>query len=126
VFTLCPKNVFAEKLGDLGLDPYVMLVVDLMHEFELGVWKAIFIHLLRILYAAAPGGRLITELNRRQAKLLYSIRKANGCRRFRLIPTFGSTIRRFSRNSAEMKKLAARDFEDLLQVTPIQICVALY
>jgi hypothetical protein len=26
-----------------------MLVVDLMHEFELGVWKATFIHLLRIL-----------------------------------------------------------------------------
>jgi hypothetical protein len=42
-----------------------MLVVDLLHEFELGVWKAIFIHLLRILYAAAPGGRLISELNRR-------------------------------------------------------------
>jgi len=42
-----------------------MLVVDLLHEFELGVWKAIFVHLLRILYAAAPGGRLIAELNRR-------------------------------------------------------------
>ena len=42
-----------------------MLVVDLLHEFELGVWKAIFIHLLRILYAAAPGGWLIAELNRR-------------------------------------------------------------
>jgi hypothetical protein len=26
-----------------------MLVVDLMHEYELGVWKATFIHLLRIL-----------------------------------------------------------------------------
>ena len=26
-----------------------MLVVDLMHEVEIGVWKAIFIHLLRIL-----------------------------------------------------------------------------
>ena len=26
-----------------------MLVVDLMHEFELGVWKVVFIHLLRIL-----------------------------------------------------------------------------
>ena len=26
-----------------------MLVVDLLHEFELGVWKAIFIHLLQIL-----------------------------------------------------------------------------
>jgi hypothetical protein len=26
-----------------------MLVVDLMHELELGVWKLLFIHLLRIL-----------------------------------------------------------------------------
>ena len=42
-----------------------MLVVDLMHEFELGVWKATFIHLIRLLYAAAPGGPLVTELNRR-------------------------------------------------------------
>ena len=29
-----------------------MLVIDLLHEFELGVWKALFIHLLRILEAA--------------------------------------------------------------------------
>jgi hypothetical protein len=36
---------------------------------------------------------------------------------FRNIPTFGSsTIRRFATNASEMKKLAARDFEDLLQV----------
>lgn len=36
---------------------------------------------------------------------------------FRLVPTFGrGTIRRFSNNVSEMKKLAARDFEDLLQV----------
>ena len=34
------------------------------------------------------------------------------------MPTFGSsTIRRFATNASEMKKLAARDFEDLLQVT---------
>lgn len=26
-----------------------MLVVDLLHEFELGVWKAVFTHLLRML-----------------------------------------------------------------------------
>lgn len=26
-----------------------MLVVDLMHEFELGVWKQLFAHLIRIL-----------------------------------------------------------------------------
>ena len=27
-----------------------MFVVDLLHEFELGVWKAIFTHLLWVLY----------------------------------------------------------------------------
>jgi hypothetical protein len=59
------QNIFAEKLGSFGFDPFVMLVVDLMHEFELGVWKATFTHLLRILYAIAPGGSLVTELNRR-------------------------------------------------------------
>jgi hypothetical protein len=38
--------------------------------------------------------------------------------RYRQIPTFGrSTIRRFSTNASEMKKLAARNFEDLLQVS---------
>jgi hypothetical protein len=36
------------------------------------------------------------------------------------MPTFGSsTIRRFATNASEMKKLAARDFEDLLQVRSI-------
>lgn len=42
---------------------YDMFVVDLMHEFELGVWKAVFIHLLRILQAVDPA--LINELDRR-------------------------------------------------------------
>ncbi len=41
-----------------------MLVVDLLHEFELGVWKAIFTQLLRILYAA--GDDKIQHLNKRQ------------------------------------------------------------
>jgi len=36
---------------------------------------------------------------------------------FRQVPTFGGdTIRRFSSNVSELKKMAARDFEDLLQV----------
>ncbi|THU80936.1 hypothetical protein K435DRAFT_694648, partial [Dendrothele bispora CBS 962.96] len=36
--------------------------------------------------------------------------------RFRLVPGFGnSTIRHFTSNASEMKKLAARDYEDLLQ-----------
>lgn len=37
--------------------------------------------------------------------------------RYRLIPTFGQgTIRKFGNNASAMKKLAGRDFEDLLQV----------
>ena len=59
------KNVFSEKLGIFGFDLYTMLVVDLMHEFELGVWKAVFSHLIRILYAAGPSGCLVSELDKR-------------------------------------------------------------
>ncbi len=33
-------------------NPFQMLVVDQMHEFELGVFKAILIHIIRVLYAA--------------------------------------------------------------------------
>jgi hypothetical protein len=37
--------------------------------------------------------------------------------RYRRAPTFGEgTIRKFSNNASGMKKLAGRDFEDLLQV----------
>ena len=37
--------------------------------------------------------------------------------RFRQIPTFGrDSIRRFSNHVSELKKLAARDYENLLQV----------
>ncbi|KAH9955650.1 hypothetical protein BC827DRAFT_1320420 [Russula dissimulans] len=63
-----------------------MLVVDFMHEVELGVWKALFMHL----------AALLDE-------------------RYRQIPPFGQTIRRFTNNVSEMKQLAARDYEDLLQ-----------
>jgi hypothetical protein len=59
------QNTFGEKFARFGVNPYVMLVVDLMHEFELGVWKTIFIHLIRLLYAAASSGHLVAELDRR-------------------------------------------------------------
>lgn len=42
-----------------------MLVVDLLHEFELGVWKALFTHLIRLLYASPNGEALVAELDRR-------------------------------------------------------------
>lgn len=98
-----------------------MLVVDLLHEFELGVWKALFTHLIRILHAAAPHGGLVAKLDRRYVNCTLSYLEFINfpvTTRFRAIPTFGSsTIRRFATNASEMKKLAARDFEDLLQVS---------
>jgi hypothetical protein len=42
-----------------------MFVPDVLHEFELGVWKAIFTHFMRILYAA--GNSSIQALNWRCA-----------------------------------------------------------
>jgi hypothetical protein len=43
------QNVFSDKLATLGLCMFCMMVVDLMHEIELNVWRAVFIHLLCIL-----------------------------------------------------------------------------
>jgi hypothetical protein len=40
-----------------------MFVPDLMHEFELGVWKAVFTHLMRILHTY--GNDTISILNSR-------------------------------------------------------------
>jgi len=57
------KNAFAGKLSKFGLDHYGMFVVDLLHEFELGVWKATFSHLLWMLYAA--GRDLLQVVNKR-------------------------------------------------------------
>ncbi|KAH9944799.1 hypothetical protein B0H21DRAFT_823184 [Amylocystis lapponica] len=95
-------NAFASALGD-QFDVFSLLVVDFMHEIELGVWKALFAHLIRLLYAAVPSGSMVVELDSR----------------FRRISTFGrGTIRRFTGNVSEMRKLAARDFEDLLQNDP--------
>jgi hypothetical protein len=58
------QNAFMEKLGpDFSLPR--MLVVDFLHEFELGVWKVLLVHLIRILDAAAPGRRLVARLDER-------------------------------------------------------------
>ncbi|KAF7292226.1 hypothetical protein MIND_01250000 [Mycena indigotica] len=97
--SVATKNAFIERLGD-DFDLHRMLVVDFMHEFELGVWKNLFTHLIRLLHAQQNGVELVAELNKR----------------YRSLATFGlDTIRRFPNNASEMKKLGARDFEDLLQ-----------
>ena len=91
--------------------------MDLMHEFEIGVWKTLFTHVVRVLYAASrPSGVLVDALNERYGGFTFPKARLTQDR-FRQVPTFGlDTIRRFRDNISEMKKLAAHDYEDLLQV----------
>ncbi|KAI6100080.1 hypothetical protein EDD16DRAFT_1697278 [Pisolithus croceorrhizus] len=98
-YSLVPTlNTFAEHLLSFGFDIFSALVVDLMHEFELGVLKSVLKHLIRILYAMDP--TLISTLNER----------------FSTIPPFGiDGIRCFPPNVAEMRQRVARHFEDMLQ-----------
>ncbi|KAH9903884.1 uncharacterized protein BXZ73DRAFT_111380 [Epithele typhae] len=92
------RNAFSTRLNAFGFDVYRILVPDLMHEFELGVWKSTLTHLLRLVIAL--GGDNIQTLDSR----------------FSQVPTFGrSTIRPFGSNMSGLKKLAARDYEDILQ-----------
>ncbi len=59
-----------------------MLVVDLLHEFELGVWKSLFMQLIRLLYAAGKSSEelgseaLVTELDSRFVYKSFDINKA--------------------------------------------------
>jgi hypothetical protein len=48
-----------------GLNVYDLLTVDLLHEVELGVWKGMFTHIIRILSAWSPTA--VGELDRRYA-----------------------------------------------------------
>lgn len=58
------QNTFVNRIGK-DFNPFKMLVVDFLHEFELGVWKSLFIHLIRLLYAEDPSGELVSKLNQR-------------------------------------------------------------
>jgi len=49
------QSAFISALSQLGLDFFSLFVVDLMHEFELGVWKGVFTHLIWILYTQGRG-----------------------------------------------------------------------
>jgi hypothetical protein len=57
------QNAFSQQLSPFGFNMYPMLVVDLMHEVELGSWRSLFIHLLCILEHEGQG--LLLELDRR-------------------------------------------------------------
>ncbi|KAI0365931.1 hypothetical protein BV20DRAFT_953283 [Pilatotrama ljubarskyi] len=57
------QAAFSSRLARFGVNFYDLFVPDLMHEFELGVWKGTFTHLLRLL--AAQGDDALQEFNRR-------------------------------------------------------------
>ncbi|KAI1787852.1 hypothetical protein LXA43DRAFT_1097859 [Ganoderma leucocontextum] len=87
-------SAFSTKFSPFGLNFYEILAPDLMHEFELGVWKGIFNHLMRLLVAKGPDA--VEEFNSRMRRM----------------PTFGrDRIRRFWHDVLTRKHLAARDYE---------------
>ncbi|KAG8703740.1 hypothetical protein FRC08_002657 [Ceratobasidium sp. 394] len=92
-------NAFSSQLGNTNFNIFAALVVDQLHEIELGVFKTLFRHLVRILHSCDPSGLAVIKFDHR----------------FRNVPTFSSTIRKFSNDVASMSRLAARDFEDILQ-----------
>ncbi|KDN35424.1 hypothetical protein RSAG8_11601, partial [Rhizoctonia solani AG-8 WAC10335] len=92
------ENAFSQRLLPFKFNFYNIFTVDLLHEIELGVWKSLLTHLVRILFGF--GGDVVAKFNHR----------------FRQVPTFcNSTIRKFSDDVASLSRLAARDFEDILQ-----------
>ncbi|TEB37734.1 hypothetical protein FA13DRAFT_1704897 [Coprinellus micaceus] len=93
------RSTFSKRLEhDDYFQVFSILTLDLLHEIEIGTWKATFTHLIRMLQSV--GQTSVARLNSR----------------YRHIPSFGrDTIRHFSNDTAEMKRLGARDFEDLLQ-----------
>ncbi|KZT31188.1 hypothetical protein SISSUDRAFT_995419, partial [Sistotremastrum suecicum HHB10207 ss-3] len=77
-------------------------VVDIMHEFEIGEWLGILRHLIEILRSYRP--HMVCEMDRRYV--------VSPC-----AYVFGDyTIRKFRTDVFEPKRLAGRDYEDLLQV----------
>lgn len=61
------QNAFSDRLSPFGLDVYRIVSVDILHEVEIGVWKSLFIHLLRLLEAIDKSK--LNVLNARYAAL---------------------------------------------------------
>lgn len=60
---LSVQNAFSVTLSPFGFDFHGMLPVDLLHEVELGVWKSLLAHLIRMLHTC--GVHQVQEFNER-------------------------------------------------------------
>lgn len=56
-------SAFSAILFPLGVNFYSLLAVDLMHEFELGVWKSLMVHLVRMCICFGPD--VVRQLDQR-------------------------------------------------------------
>ncbi|KAG2062392.1 hypothetical protein BDR06DRAFT_868502 [Suillus hirtellus] len=110
------SNAFLDTLAPFRFNIFVALVVDLLHEVELGVQCMLLVHLLRILTALDKD--LINKLDERSARYFTVAFQAKlTFDRYRKVPLFGpATIRWFSLNVSKMLNMAAQNFKDLLQV----------
>ncbi|TBU26150.1 hypothetical protein BD311DRAFT_668148, partial [Dichomitus squalens] len=111
------QSAFSIRLSAHNVNFYDILAPDLMHEFELGVWKGIFIHLMRML--AERGDDAVEEFNSRYIhKQCTTSSFIDLCCSMRRMPTFGrDRIRRFWHDVSSRKRLAARDYEAFLIVS---------
>jgi hypothetical protein len=68
-FSQLLQNAFSTRIFpvDSLFNSFQMFAPDLMHELELGVWKAVFTQLVRLLDALPNGAALVLEMNRRFA-----------------------------------------------------------
>jgi hypothetical protein len=57
VLNISVQNAFSALFRKLGYNYYEMFGLDVLHEFELGVWKMILVHLIRVL-DSLPENRL--------------------------------------------------------------------
>ncbi|TFK17089.1 hypothetical protein FA15DRAFT_605762 [Coprinopsis marcescibilis] len=63
---LCfPFSAFHSHLKELDFDIFPALVVDLLHEFKIGVWKSTFKHLIQLLLATKGGQAVVAKFDQR-------------------------------------------------------------
>ncbi|TEB18673.1 hypothetical protein FA13DRAFT_1719668 [Coprinellus micaceus] len=87
-------NAFSQRLSALGLDIYDAPASDILHEVEIGVWKSLFVHLLRLLEAVGGGKKEILNSRFQHSAVIP----------FALLP-----------QCVGYETTWGRDFEDLLQ-----------
>ncbi|KAE9387588.1 hypothetical protein BT96DRAFT_960362 [Gymnopus androsaceus JB14] len=65
------RNIFSNRFFKFGMNIYDLLVPDVLHELELGVWKAILLHLIRMVHCL--GSKNVQEMNRRYDHISVSL-----------------------------------------------------